>query len=149
MTEPRNHPEDQYPWEDPYQEGRQPDAWQDQRERERLRLQEEDRRLAIARRNEIVTRAIEIVYYLVGALLILLLIRFFLRLSGANPENQFASIIYNFSEPFAAPFSTLFISPTFGQSSIFDLNLLVGMAVYALLALLVARFIRLIWGVED
>lgn len=153
VEENRNYPDD-YPEE--YQGSYPGDRTdypadrldEDRRQQERLRLQREEQRLAIARREEVVNRAVEIVYYLVGALLVLLLIRFFLRLSGANIENQFARFIYNFSEPFVSPFSTLFISPTFGRS-IFDVNLLVAIIVYAILGWLVGRLIRLIWGVED
>jgi YggT family protein len=115
--------------------------------REERRLREEEARLAAARREAVVTRAINIVYYFVGALLILLALRFILRLFAANPENLFARVIYDFSAPFVAPFSTLFISPTFQEGeAIFDVNLLIGMLVYALLAWLVGRLIRLIWG---
>lgn len=117
------------------------------REREEQQLAREDHRLAVARRQTIVDRAIAIIYFLVGALEVLLLIRFFLRLFGANPDNQFAQVIYDFSAPFVAPFSTLFISPTFG-TSVFDVNLLVAMIVYALLGWLVGRLIQLIWGIE-
>ncbi len=117
------------------------------REREEHQLAREEHRLAVARRQTIVDRAIAIIYFLVGALEVLLLIRFLLRLFGANPENQFAQVIYSFSAPFVAPFSTLFISPTFG-TSVFDINLLVAMIVYALLGWLVGRLIQLIWGIE-
>ncbi|MGP1387105.1 MAG: YggT family protein [Thainema sp.] len=119
------------------------------REREEQQLAREEQRLAVARRQTVVDRAIAIIYFLVGALEVLLLIRFFLRLFGANPDNQFAQVIYDFSAPFVAPFSTLFISPTFGGgASIFDVNLLVAMIVYALLGWLVGRLIQLIWGIE-
>lgn len=122
--------------------------------REERRLREEERRLRLEeerfeaiRREAVVNRAVNIVYYLVGALLILLMLRFILRLFAANAENLFARVIYDFSEPFVAPFSTLFISPTFSEgAAIFDINLLIAMLVYALLAWLVGRFIRLIWG---
>ncbi len=114
-------------------------------EERRLRLEEE--RFETIRRETVVTRAVNIVYYLVGALLILLMLRFILRLFAANTENLFARVIYDLSEPFVAPFSTLFISPTLGGSAaIFDVNLLIAMLVYALMAWLVGRFIRLIWG---
>ncbi|MGJ3251433.1 MAG: YggT family protein [Elainellaceae cyanobacterium] len=116
------------------------------REEER-RLREDENRLARARRESVVNRAVNIVYYIVGALLILLALRFILRLFGANQENLFARVIYDFSAPFVAPFSTLFISPTLrGGESIFDVNLIIAMLVYTLLAWLVGRFIQLIWA---
>lgn len=112
---------------------------------ERDLLHTEEARLAAAQHQATVNRAVEIVYYIVGALLVLLLIRFFLRLSGANPDNTFAEFIYNFSDFFVSPFSTLFISPTIGQS-IIDVNLMVAMIVYAILGWLVGRLIRLVWS---
>ena len=116
------------------------------RRQEGLRLQAEERRLAVLRRDIMVERTISIIYYLVGALLVLLLIRFILRLLAANPDNQFASVIYGLSGPFMAPFSTLFISPTSGGVSIFDVNILIAMVAYAVLAWLVGRLIRVVWS---
>ncbi|MGF1497879.1 MAG: YggT family protein [Elainellaceae cyanobacterium] len=121
-----------------------------QLEAEERRLREEQRRMDIERRNLIVERITSGVYYLVGALEVLLLLRFILRLTGANVENTFARVIYGLSEPFAAPFSTLFISPTFaGDRNIFDVNLLVAIVVYALLGVLVGRLIQVIGGTRS
>ena len=102
--------------------------------------------MSVAFREARVNRAVSVIYYTVGALLILLLLRFLLRLFGANPENTFAQVIYGLSEPFVAPFSTLFISPASSSGPIFDVNLLVAMPVYALLAWLVGQLVRLIWS---
>lgn len=118
-----------------------------QLEAEQRRLIEEERRNEAARRDLVSTRIVNGVYYLVGALEALLILRFVLRLSGANIDNTFAQVIYGLSDPFAAPFSTLFISPTFaGDRYIFDVNLLVAIVVYALLGLLVGRLIQVIAG---
>lgn len=141
-----NEPEIYHP---PQQEGglyEPPVSREDLRLQEERRLRTETARMELARKEAVVNRAVNIVYYLVGALLILLALRFILRLFGANQENLFASVIYDFSAPFVAPFSTLFISPAFREgASIFDVNLIVAMLVYALLGWLVGRFIRLIW----
>jgi uncharacterized protein YggT (Ycf19 family) len=150
---PNQYPQENYPQET-YQQDYQQDYYdsRDQdleaRELERRRLHQEEHRLKVARRQAVVDRAVSIIYFLVGALEILLLLRFFLRLSNANLENQFAQFIYDFSAPFVAPFSTLFISPTFGNA-IFDVNLLVAMIVYALLGWLVGRLIQIVWGIDD
>ncbi|AFY67184.1 YggT family protein [Geitlerinema sp. PCC 7407] len=130
--------EDRRPYEEPYEDP--------ERQREELRLREEEWRMSVAFREARVNRAVSVIYYTVGALLILLLLRFLLRLFGANPENTFAQVIYGLSEPFAAPFSTLFISPASSSGPIFDVNLLVAMPVYALLAWLVGQLVRLIWS---
>ena len=46
-----------------------------------------------------------IVATIVGALEILLLMRFILKLAGANPSSGFASLIYSFSGLFTQPFA--------------------------------------------
>jgi len=113
-----------------------------QLEAEQRRLREEEQRLADQRWNAKLNRVVTIAYSLVTALEVLLLLRFVLRLFGANPENYFASFIYTLSEPFVAPFSTLFISPTFnGGANIFDVNLLIAIFVYALLVFLVSKLV--------
>ncbi|MBD0337257.1 MAG: YggT family protein, partial [Cyanobacteria bacterium Co-bin13] len=58
---------------------------------------------ARARRRAIVHRSMWAITYLVGALQILLGLRFLLRLSAANPDNTFAGFIYSLSQPFVAP----------------------------------------------
>jgi YggT family protein len=91
------------------------------------------------------------IWYLVGALELLLALRFVLRLAGANPENTFANSIYNLSNPFVTPFSTLFVSPatsgtsTFSQN-IFDINLLIAMFAYLLLGFLVAWLVKILFS---
>lgn len=114
-----------------------------QHDDEELRLQAEEHRHAVARWNDGITRVINIIYYLTGALGILLLLRIILSLFGANPENQFAQVIYNLSAPFVAPFANLFSTPRLGASQL-DVNALVALLVYALLAWLVARLVWII-----
>ena len=112
---------------------------------ERRRLQREENRVAQAQQATVASKFVQMITYLVGALELLLLLRFILRLSAANPDNTFASFIYGLSEPFVAPFSTLFISPTFGGSnSIFDINVLVAMVAYAVLLMLLKWLTRII-----
>lgn len=84
-----------------------------------------------------------IVYFLVGALAILLAIRFTLSLLGANLGNFFADFIFGLSNPFVAPFLNLFNYETALGSSRFELETLVAIAVYALLGWLVATLLRL------
>lgn len=141
--------DDRYNQEPPRSE---PDPYrleEERRNQELYRLQAEERRHAVFRRNLMARRAMSVVYYLIGALLILLLIRFFLRLTAANPQNTFAQFIGSLSEPFVAPFSTLFVSPTFaGGAAVFDINLLVAIAVYTLLGMLAVWLIQVI-GISD
>lgn len=114
---------------------------------ERDRLHTEEERVEISQRALILSRVIRIISYLVSALLVLLSLRFLLRLSGANPENLFANFIYNLSEPFFAPFSNLFTNPgDLGGMNVFDVNVLVAMGAYALLGWLAIHLIESFFG---
>lgn len=116
-------------------------------EEEAFRLQQEERRLELARRDATLIWVTRSISYLVGALEVLLGLRFVLRLTGANTENSFAQFIYSLSDPFVAPFSTLFISPTTAEgTNIFDVNILIAMVAYALLGWLVIWLVRLVQG---
>ncbi|NJL44650.1 MAG: YggT family protein [Leptolyngbyaceae cyanobacterium SM2_3_12] len=117
------------------------------RQQELLRLQQEERRLKAAQRRARLAWVRNAILFLVGALEVLLGLRFFLRISLANPENAFAQFIFNLSDPFIAPFATLFISPTNADASrIFDLNVLVAMVIYALLGLLALALVNFFEG---
>lgn len=117
------------------------------RQEEALQLQREEQRLELARRTTASTWIINSIYFFVGLLEILLGLRLLLRISGANPDNTFAQVIYNLSDPFVAPFSTLFISPVSDQGgNIFDVNVLIAIVVYALLGWIAVWLVRLIQG---
>lgn len=116
-------------------------------EEEAFRLRQEEKRLDAARKSSVYARIINTIAFLIAALEILLLLRFILRLFGANTGNTFASFILNLSEPFIAPFSTLFISPVAGEgANIFDVNILIAMIVYALAGWLVIAFVNYLRG---
>lgn len=111
---------------------------------EELRLQEEERRIATANRNAVISRIVQVIYFLTAALGVLLLLRVVLRLFGANPNNEFAQTIYNLSSLFVGAFDNLFGTPALGKSQVFDINALVAIVAYAIVAWLVGRFIWLI-----
>ena len=121
-----------------------------QHDEEAFRLHQEERHLRSARRNTALIWIINSIFWLVGMLEILLVIRFLLRLFGANPQNQFAQLINNLSAPFIAPFSTLFISPTSGGgANIFDVNIAIAIVAYGLLSYLLVSLIRIIFYHES
>jgi uncharacterized protein YggT (Ycf19 family) len=118
---------------------------------EAFRLQQEEGRLEgrleIGRRRGIYAWIINGIYFLVGALEILLMLRFLLRFTGANTQNEFTQFIYNLSAPFMAPFSTLFISPTSNSvANIFDVNILIAIVVYSLAGWLAVRLVKFIYA---
>jgi YggT family protein len=123
--------------------GRRQDLRHDE---EAFRLHQEEKRLRTAKRSTTFVWIVNSIFLLVGMLEVLLGMRFFLRLLGANPENPFAQLINNLSAPFIAPFSTLFISPTAeGGANIFDVNVLIAIVVYALLSYLAVSLVRFIF----
>lgn len=54
-----------------------------------------------------IATAIKLLWAIIMIITILLSIRFILSLIGANPANDFATLIYNLSYPFVAPFQGL------------------------------------------
>lgn len=89
------------------------------------------------------TLAARVVWYIAGILLILLAFRFVLTLLGANPSNGFANFIYDTSHPFVAPFFGLFGYDLQYGVSRFEIYTLVAMAVYAVVAWILARMFTL------
>ncbi len=115
-------------------------------EEETYRLKQEENRLGKAQRSNTYIWIVNTIYWLSGLLEILLMLRFVLRLFGANTQNEFARLINNLSDPFMAPFSTLFISPASNNGgNIFDVNIIIAIIAYALLSYLVVSFIRFIF----
>jgi YggT family protein len=113
---------------------------------EAFRLNQEEKRLQSARRSATFTWIINSIFWLAGALGILLGMRFLLRLLGANSQNEFARLINYLSAPFIAPFSTLFISPTLENGAyIFDVNILIAITAYALLFGLIISLVRFVF----
>jgi len=113
---------------------------------EAFRLHQDEKRLGTARRSTTFVWIVNSIFWLIGMLEILLVLRFFLRLFGANPKNEFAQMINNLSAPFMAPFSTLFISPTSDHgANIFDVNIVIAIAAYALLSYLAYSLLRFIF----
>ena len=87
-------------------------------------------------------RVRQIIYLVLGLVEGLLLIRFVLRLLGANPAAGFAQFIYGVTAPLMAPFFGLFGSPRF-EGSVLEISTIVAMIVYALLAWLIWKIISL------
>jgi YggT family protein len=96
-----------------------------------------------AERRQGVLKVTQIIWTLVGILEIALGVRFVLKLIGANPEAGFATLMYNITEPFVAPFTALLGTPTSG-AVVFEVTTLIAMAIYALLAWIVVRVIQVV-----
>ncbi len=78
------------------------------------------------------------------ALELLFLLRFVLKLIGADPYNPFAEALYNFTGFFLYPFLGIVPSTTIGPkgNGVIEWSTLIGMAVYALLFYLIKLLLR-------
>lgn len=79
-----------------------------------------------------------VIWYIAGFIITFLALRVVLLLLGANQGNFFVDLVYAVGGFFAAPFSGIFGSPSYGQS-FFDTASVVAMVVYALLAWGIAK----------
>lgn len=83
-----------------------------------------------------------VVYYIGGAIIALLALRFILALLGAAEGAAFVDFIYGLSAIFVAPFFGIFGEPTYGASQL-ETSTLVAMIVYALLTVGIAKLFTL------
>ena len=90
-----------------------------------------------------VSRAIYLILAVIEALL---LIRLVLKALGANAEAGFAQLIYGVTGPLIAPFAGLFRTPQAGGGATLEVNTLIALVVYALIAWLVVRGAGLMFG---
>jgi YggT family protein len=91
-----------------------------------------------------VSKLAQIVWFIVGLIVTLLVIRILLALAGANLDNEFASFIYSLSDPLVSPFRGLLRIGEF-QAGIarFEVETFVAMIVYVLAGSLLVRAIDL------
>ena len=83
-------------------------------------------------------RGTQIVWYLLGILETILVLRFLLKLFGANPLAGFTSFVYYITWPFVVPFLSVFkISVVAG--SIFEWTTILAMIVYWIIAWAIIR----------
>lgn len=85
-------------------------------------------------------RVTQLIWLFFGLIVGLIGLRVLLKLIGANPENDFASLIYNAAALFLAPFFGLIGSPSSG-GMVLEVPSLVAMLVYALAGWVIVRVI--------
>jgi hypothetical protein len=89
------------------------------------------------------TVAVRIVWFIVGFIVALLLIRMALLLLGANQGNAFVDIVYGLSGIFAMPFYGIFnYTPAYGNS-VFEVSSLVAVVIYLLIGWGIAKALTL------
>ncbi len=82
-----------------------------------------------------------VVMFVFGVIELLILVRFFLLLVGANTATGFVQWIHQTSGIFMAPFNAILGTQTI-NGAIFEWSALVAIAVYALIAWLIVALIR-------
>jgi hypothetical protein len=87
---------------------------------------------------------VNVIYMVLAVVDGLIAIRFVLKLLAANPDAGFAQLIYGVTAPLVAPFSGLLGNPASGTGNKFEVTSLAAMAVYALVAWLLTRIVRLV-----
>lgn len=85
------------------------------------------------------------IWLVMGALEVLILLRIFLKLIAANPNNPFAAFVYNLSLIFVSPFLGLTASPAVG-GMVFEIPSVIALLVYGLLTWFV---VAIIWTVFE
>lgn len=83
-------------------------------------------------------RSSQIIWYILGVIEILLLLRLLLRMLGANTQAGFTYFIYSLTGVIAGPFYLVF-RPSQVQGSIFEWSTLLAMLVYAMVAWLIVK----------
>lgn len=92
------------------------------------------------------TTAANAVWFILGAIEILIGLRFILKLLGANPNSGFVEFIYSVTGVLTAPFDNIFgvASTQNGEvRSVFEPSILVAAAVYALIAWGIVKLLTL------
>ena len=87
---------------------------------------------------------INVIYIVLAVVDGLIAIRFVLKLLAANPEAGFAQLIYGLTAPLVAPFAGLLGNPATSTGNQFEVTSLAAMAVYALVAWLFTRIVRVV-----
>jgi YggT family protein len=90
-----------------------------------------------------ITRAIYLIFAVIEALLA---IRFVLKALGANAEASFAQLIYAVTGPLVAPFVGVFGTPQAASGAVLEVQTLIALVIYALLAWLLVRGAWLAFG---
>ncbi|MDB5182979.1 MAG: Membrane protein involved in colicin uptake [Candidatus Saccharibacteria bacterium] len=83
-----------------------------------------------------------IVYYIGGAIMVILAARFVLLLLGASQASSFVNFVYSLSGVFVAPFNGIFTRPTYGTST-FDSATIVAIIVYGILTVAIAKLLTI------
>lgn len=86
-----------------------------------------------------------ITYFVLVVLEVILLLRFFFRLLGANQDSAFITFLYNLSHIFVVAFNGIFNDQALGKN-VFETSTIIAMVVYALIAWGIVSLSRVIFA---
>lgn len=89
-------------------------------------------------------KATQLIWLLFGILEVLIALRIFLLLIGANPNSPIVALIYAFTYLFLFPFMGVVGSPTAGNM-VLELSSMFAMVIYGLIAFALERTVWLIF----
>jgi hypothetical protein len=96
-------------------------------------------------RRQIATKLVQTINLVFGTIDALIAIRVLLRLLGANPNASFAAWTYGMTDWLTAPFAGLFSAPAMA-GSVLEVNAIVALSVYALVAWMLGNIAWLVLG---
>jgi len=87
-----------------------------------------------------------LIYFIFGAITLLIATRVLLKAIGANPENGFTNFIYTLSHIFVAPFATMVSPVELGTTAVFEIASVLAIIVYLIVAWLLVRLMILLFN---
>ena len=97
-------------------------------------------------REVIVTRAIQLLWLVGGAVISLIAFRFTLMLLGANPANDFVHDLYRFTDVFVTPFAGIVSTPDISNGGVVDTASLFAIAVYFFATWITIALLGIVFG---
>lgn len=88
-----------------------------------------------------------LIYFLFGILEILLVFRFFFKMTGANSSNIFVGTIYNITQYFVSPFAGIFptnVTNGVTTAAVFEPATIIAIVVYGVLVWAIVELLRVL-----
>jgi hypothetical protein len=93
-------------------------------------------------------RITQVIWYVMYVVEVLLLLRFLMKMIGANPEAGFSQFIYTATYVFAEPFIAVIPNASTG-TNVFEWTTLLAILVYWLFTWIIIRFVLMQRSVSD
>ena len=104
-------------------------------------VEEDETIISLRDENPGITKAQQVLQYVIGVVSGLLLVRFLFALFGANAGNSFVNIIYDLTGPLVRPFRNLFTVEAAAGVARFEIETLIATITYILIGLAINRLL--------